>query len=109
MSEKLEIVLDFLEKRNPALYKALEGEHPDVFEDEEPMPPTPDDVALTAFQGLLVSGNFDPTSPDALARQAWTLVPTFYNARQWYAQVFAPAIFAQPATSDEHAESETEA
>ena len=56
-------------------------EHLDDYDDEEPEPPTVDDVALAAMQGLLASGKFD-ANPDVAVSLAWRVcVPAYYKER----------------------------
>ena len=67
----------------------------EVEQEPEPEPPYPDEVALVAMQGLLASGKFE--DPAVAVGQAWAIcVPAFYQQRQYYARVIAPALFGDP-------------
>lgn len=62
-------------------------------EEDEQLPPAPDDVALAIIQGLAASGKYEPDNLQALVGSAWAAVPYFYVERENYATVIAPMFF----------------
>lgn len=80
-------------------YKAAREEADDTHDEEEgePLPPSPDDVALAFMQALMTALPADADLEPVVAR-AWGAVPSFYIWRQRYAQQIAPMFFnsAQP-------------
>lgn len=72
-------------------------------------PPSGDEIALTALQGLLASGSYtkETVDVDAACKDAFRAVAAFDNARNWYQTVFAPALYGHSIPSDELGASET--
>jgi hypothetical protein len=62
-------------------------------DDFETLPPSPDDIALVAMQGLLASGKYEDVAAACVV--AWTVcVPAYHRGRTMFADQIAP-IFAQ--------------
>ena len=61
--------------------------------DADITPPTPDALAMNFMAAMLAGGGYTPDAMQGFARNAWTLVPAYYEARQWYADHYAPMIY----------------
>lgn len=75
-------------------YKAAREEADDIHDEDEgePLPPSPDEVALTFIQAMLTALPADADIEPVIAR-GWGGVPHFYKWRDEYARKIAPLFF----------------
>jgi hypothetical protein len=87
----------FLTPEQKVIYKqGYEDGHADAelnSDEEETLPPSPDEVALSLIQGLASSGTYPIDNLHALIGHAWFAVPHFYTERERYANEVAPMFF----------------
>lgn len=74
------------------LLNAARAAGPDNSGEQEPLPPSPDQLAMAFAAAMLANPKFDGDEPKVMAL-AWHAVPHFYIWRDKYGREIAPQFF----------------